>query len=589
MSKWFMEGIFVGSTALLAGGAISLMTANASGAILASGAAGGISTAITTKRKNHILKDELYQKLLRKVEGNIKNFLIEEEKIKSQEKQMQFDVFLEKQQSDYEKLTRDLEKTQASILDSFTDKDSLTPRIIKLESELQGIKKIKQAETEHKSDVKTKTKENAFETIEIVPENSLVNERQNCENLNEPEYWLNSQGIKLNNFKNPEKTELSDMLTELSLYLGDNFYSLKSFHNRLARSSETGSRFRFSLQSRTQEDIRIHTTFASLLKKLGYFSNYYYSKTEKVMNVTTHRNDEITSFLWGDWFERYIYEKIKNFCETQNISFNSIINSEVTFPNGDSYELDLFIISNGKPIWVECKAGKNFDAYLQQYSNQKKVLNVDKQNALVVSLLVEKNEAVMRSELWDVTVTNLEMLSDALKIALEIKIENDKLSELSTENFDQQKLDYTKNSLETTVLQKAKVRPASKHRKLILSELAVVYSDLSYSENLPTLKNHLIRQPSLVAHDVSANSIDKVLKTLLYSSVFLSAEKEPVKSVNTPICTLASLDEKDLEKYCIRNYVKQVLEIDSDYFKNEANVKQFEELVEGKFCKTMIS
>jgi hypothetical protein len=588
MNKWLLEGVFIGSTALLTGGFISLTTANTSGAILASGAVGGIGTAITSKRKNQNLRDEVFQRLSIEIENKIKNSLLNENQLNNNKLQEKFDVSLANQTNKHEKISLELKNLKSVFSESHINQKSLLARLNSLEVGFYEIKQLNQRVIADEQYFKNDNIHECIKTSQIDDSSALINEGQCKIDVSSSKAWLNSQGISIDEFRNTEGSELSQRLVELSIFLGNNYTSLKSFHNKLAHSSETGSRFRFSLQSRTQDDIRIHTSFASMLQKLGYLSHYFYSKTEKVMNVTPHRNDEITRFLWGDWFEKYIYDKTKKILISQNVDFDFTINPEVKFPNGDTYELDLFISANGRPIWIECKAGKNYDAYLHQYSNQRKILAVPKQNAFVVSLQLEKNEATMRSELWDVTIVNPEMLTDALMLALNNSSNIKTAPTLKLNIEENQETSSPKDLTPLTIFQRSKIKPVTKYRKIILSELVNIFSVLTYSENFLTLKTHLMKKQSIIDSNISSSSISHVLKTLLYAEGFLDDEKKSIKSINTPIHSLACLDENILEKLCTRNYIRQALETDPNYFCNENNTKQFEDFIGGIVSHDMI-
>jgi hypothetical protein len=574
--------LFVGSAAVFMGGMISIATANASGAVLAGGAVGGIGTAITSKKRDKFLKDDTYQSLLSKLEQSVKDLALKEYQFNNNIFQKHLNFSLEQQNNKYEKLSLEIK----DLKDIWGELDN-HQKLIQVQVDELRVKSYKnnQIQDEHELNCQTTFTDNICDQSNLIAKDSFSFIGQQNNKLNASEAWLNSQGIKVDRYKERETTELSKSLAELSLYLGSNYTSLKSFHNKLAHSSETGSRFRFSLQSRTQEDIRIHTSFASLLQRSGYLSNYYYARSEKVMNVTPHRKDNITSFLWGDWFEKYIFEKITNFLKTEGLTFEFLINPEVTFPNGDSYELDLFMLADGIPLWIECKAGRNYDAYLQQYSRQREIIALPKQNALIATLLLEKNETNTRTELWDVTVVNPETLLDAIKTALNISSE-EKVA-FAQRNIDANNTEISDStpSMTTCPLVQAKIKPVTAHRKKIISELVSCFQASTDEVNYFSIRSCMLKNLASTSDgnnsSISSTSISYILKTLLHSTCFLDNRKNAIKSINEPIRSFVSLDVSELDKLCIENYILRILEFDLNYFEKIDNVKKFETVVGG--------
>jgi RNAse (barnase) inhibitor barstar len=198
--------------------------------------------------------------------------------------------------------------------------------------------------------------------------------------------WLNERDIKIEKYYSPKNSVSAQKLDELAIYLGQHYGSLAEIHKKLMGSIRYGSGFRFSLIDRTQKEIQINTKFGSMLKEAGCLSNYYYDRTNKVMHIGVHHRTDFEKFIFGDWFERFISDRVTAFFKAQGLKSEYLANVEVVFTNGDRYELDLLFLVKEHLFWIECKAGQNFDESLPRYSdNHQKYLQLPKTNALVSS------------------------------------------------------------------------------------------------------------------------------------------------------------------------------------------------------------
>jgi hypothetical protein len=232
---------------------------------------------------------------------------------------------------------------------------------------------------------------------------------------------LKEREIEVENYYSPINSISAKKLYELAIYLGQHHSTLAEFHRKLMGSIKHGSGFGFSLKDKTQNEIKINTDFGRMLKESGCLSNYYYDRTNKVMHVAVHQRKDVEKFIFGDWFERFICDKISAFFKAQGLNIEYLANAEVVFTNGDRFELDLLFLVKEHLFWIECKAGKNFDEDLARYSDKhQKFLQLPKTNALVVCLHLDENQAAIRTELWqNVTVTNPELLLTSIQSTLE--------------------------------------------------------------------------------------------------------------------------------------------------------------------------
>ncbi|AFZ34135.1 hypothetical protein Sta7437_0531 [Stanieria cyanosphaera PCC 7437] len=237
--------------------------------------------------------------------------------------------------------------------------------------------------------------------------------------------WLNERDIKVEKHFLTKGSAYDQAFKKLAIYLGKNYASLAQFHEKLINSiNQHGNKFQLPLRNQTQNDLQIHTQFGSYLKNAGCFSTYYYDQKTKIINFAVHAREDLKRFLCGDWFELFIFDKISKFFRSRELSYESLVNAKVIFPNNDICELDLIFLVQEHLFWIECKAGKNLDnieRYLPKYSNNhQNFLQIPKPNALIVCLHLNNEKANIRTAGWkNVTVTNPELLLTSIQSVLE--------------------------------------------------------------------------------------------------------------------------------------------------------------------------
>lgn len=399
--------------------------------------------------------------------------------------------------------------------------------------------------------------------------------------------WLKEHQVIVKNHRKLGGSALDRGLDEVAFYLGEHYDTLKAFHRQIMNHARVGKQFFFPLYHRSQEDIRINTTFGSLLRKYGCVANYDYSDNEKIINLTPHRREEFTRFFFGDWFERFIHHQTASFLKTHGYHYEVISNAEVIFPNQDEYELDLFYLVQGHPLWIECKAGKSFDQYIEQYSNRGAILGVPKDSALMVVLNLPETQAEARTEMWSITVANQDTLIPRLRVALAslpavaAQTNSPGTGAIATSPPPSSPL----GASVSTPLSQAKLKPARQHRRTILETLIQRLQALPLPLSCYDIKNDLIQtltDPNRLGGPINATPINDVLRTLLIGDCFLDAAGQPVKSFHVPIAALTTQNVSELEARCIQTYATKVLSIDPTYLDDADNTARFEAQVGGK-------
>jgi hypothetical protein len=228
---------------------------------------------------------------------------------------------------------------------------------------------------------------------------------------------LQTHNIKIEGYK--ESLPIDEILDKIAVTIGEKYPILEPLHHQIIRSLQTGKKFSFSLANSSQAIINTCTQFCQNLHSKSLLESYYYDKRQKVIYATPQLgNHEISYFLSGGWFERFVYHQVASFLDAQEIKYQSLRNAHISLKNQDKLELDLLFLVNQKLIWIECKAGQQSSSYLKSYSRRRKALFIPKEKALLVSLKLSDAQTESWTKLWDITVANgnnfLESISQAL-------------------------------------------------------------------------------------------------------------------------------------------------------------------------------
>ena len=200
------------------------------------------------------------------------------------------------------------------------------------------------------------------------------------------------------------------MFDRLAGRLGENYVAekgghvLRSFMRRLRWAithSRTGTKFQ--LRDANQSQTRVITSIAREFGRSSVFSNYNYVKDQGVLNIGLSKQIDAQDFLVGGWFERFIYQEAESFLTQSEMAFEVLKNPFIRFPNQDTFELDLLLSVEGKPILIECKTGKNpnyLNRHLEKFASHCDRLAIEKERAFLIVLDLDPTQEQDLANLW---------------------------------------------------------------------------------------------------------------------------------------------------------------------------------------------
>ncbi|MGK7910976.1 MAG: hypothetical protein AB4050_05750 [Synechococcus sp.] len=220
--------------------------------------------------------------------------------------------------------------------------------------------------------------------------------------------WLSDRKIRVQHSHAATDSDL--VYDRLARRLGEDYieeqggYILRTFMSRL-RWAITHDRpgTKFQLRDANQTQTRVLTSIARELGRSSLFSNYFYVKDQKVLNIGLSNQVEAQEFLLGGWFERFIFQEVEALLTQAELSFEVLKNPHVQFPNQDVFELDLLFSIEGKPVLIECKTGKNsnyLNRHLDKFSSHCRKLEIESDRAFLIVLDLDPAQEQDLAHLW---------------------------------------------------------------------------------------------------------------------------------------------------------------------------------------------
>lgn len=229
--------------------------------------------------------------------------------------------------------------------------------------------------------------------------------------------WFSSRNITIEKH-HQLNAQIVPVFDALALHLGKYYNHLAPLYQQLKRSANSGEQIKLHLQHKNQSDISHFTNFCTLLSKNSFLASYHYVKSEKFLKATVQNRGDIKNFFTGIWFERFIYQVVLQTIAKQGLSYTCLINPHIQFVNENRFELDLFFLIAGEPLWIECKTGKEYNAHLPKYFQLRDKLKIPKERAFLVVLGISEDDAANLTNFWNITVANQDNIAEHIAAVL---------------------------------------------------------------------------------------------------------------------------------------------------------------------------
>lgn len=225
--------------------------------------------------------------------------------------------------------------------------------------------------------------------------------------------WFHKKQIKVH--ANLRGVDTSGFFDEVAEAIGGNLPVLKEVLERIrwAQQKEHASAT-IHLDKKSSDEAKAISTFCQQLYDFSFVAKCFHNKPENNVRLILQTAPTIRDFFNGEWLEwhalmtclRYTKERKRRFSCTRGLS--------LTLANGDPYELDVFMLIDGKmPICIECKSGE-FRQNIDRYLALRKRLGLEaKQFVMCIAGLSDENAKAF-SAMYDLVFVNERGLFDHL-------------------------------------------------------------------------------------------------------------------------------------------------------------------------------
>jgi hypothetical protein len=396
--------------------------------------------------------------------------------------------------------------------------------------------------------------------------------------------WFNRKRVDIENYYQPDPI-IDDFLDGLSLYLGENYSVLRTFHRRIRTS--IGKRLRFDLRDYNSTECSIHHEFLRRLRDsaLLSFGRYFKEKPDYII-AATHNRKDIQGFLNGGWFERFIYYKIVEIFDAKGIDYKFLRNPTIAYDNEDGSEIDIFFLVNDQPLLIECKSGKNYDEGIEKFVGHRSKLGLKSEEAIFVVLDIEESQALLRTRQWGITVVDQNTFIHYINQLADRNADNQFHGDLQEELAEDSNGELGNGDQETSRLsgffKQYKLNLAPDYRSVVFQELVHLFEAssplMSFNEITKTIRDRMAERSPL-----ARSKVNEIINTLLASNYLRNQANRPERNVSRPIAKLHSSDPAVLERKAMEYYAKQIVQrFDPDFFEVDENIQEFERLTLGQ-------
>ena len=179
---------------------------------------------------------------------------------------------------------------------------------------------------------------------------TILAQEKNLEPISE---WFKKRQVET--VFNPNAADTTGFFDEIALKLGDDFDALSYLVNQIKYVQAKGYKnVKLDVSNKTAKEIQSINSFCKEAYEYSFVAKHFYQKKHKVVRLTLQTAPQIRQFFDGFWMEWFALMKLLLLFQETKIAPFCTRSLTVTFKNGKSNELDLFVLSSGGvPICIE--------------------------------------------------------------------------------------------------------------------------------------------------------------------------------------------------------------------------------------------
>lgn len=253
------------------------------------------------------------------------------------------------------------------------------------------------------------TEQPSLDEIDLSNTDQLASELQHG-----PIYdWFNRKQIKV--VANMRGVDTTGFFDEVAVSIGHNAPVLKEVLERIrwAQQKEYSS-VTIHFEKKSEEDARAIAVFCQQLYDFSFVAKCFHNRKENNIRLIVQTAPAIRRFFGGEWLEWYALMSGLQYIKERQKRFSCARNLAITLQNDETYELDVFMLVDGKlPVCIECKTGE-FRQNIDRYLTLRKRLGIGRGNFIMCIAGLSEEHARGLTATYDLTFTNEQELPTQL-------------------------------------------------------------------------------------------------------------------------------------------------------------------------------
>jgi hypothetical protein len=175
---------------------------------------------------------------------------------------------------------------------------------------------------------------------------------------------------------------IDEQVTETCRFLGRRHStSLAPLFNQLSRS-KAEEPLVVDLGARTAKEYSHSVNLCQMLKRTKYLGKFEQHDETQRLRVTLTKDG--VRFLKGYWLEQFVGSRLDEFLHDSNARYSILMNAKIA-NEGNKHELDLFVLEEDEPLWIECTTAKNTLDRRKKMHQIRRRLNVVPERTILVA------------------------------------------------------------------------------------------------------------------------------------------------------------------------------------------------------------
>ncbi len=226
--------------------------------------------------------------------------------------------------------------------------------------------------------------------------------------------WFSRKQIRIQ--ANMRSVDTTGFFDEVAVSIGSNLSVLEDVLERIRRAQQkeyAGTTIR--LDKKPQEEARAILAFCQQLYDFSFVAKCFHNRPENSVRLILQTAPAIRRFFDGEWLEWYALMTCLQYAKDRKKRFSCARSLNITLQNGESHELDVFMLIDGNlPICIECKTGE-FRQNIDKYLTLRNRLGINGKNFIMCIAGLSDEHAKGLTAMYDLVFTNEREL--AVKLA----------------------------------------------------------------------------------------------------------------------------------------------------------------------------